>query len=650
MAKENKKRIPLAKVVFSCLIQKRNFNRLKNIYLLASKTKVDGIFFRVPELKEFCFGDHNINKKDRKKIKEAQFNEKEIKELNDIFIDIRKSDSQRKLLLQKPTIFKEYIKYFKNLNGEKILFKDKLCKVPFNSLVIDESKGKKVDTRHYYKDIINYIDIGCYKKILYSGIGDLLFAAILFPEKKEFIKEVTLKKVKGNFNFEKTILNIKKFLKDILDDIEWKKYHLIGFTTTHQQIVPSLLLSKLIKKRCPKVRIVFGGMLLVGKVAKEIIEIFSYVDYIIMGEGEKPLLNLVDHLENGTSISRIKSIVYRDNNNTHVNIKKGGKCTFCVENTDWRKNYRKKTIKKVVKEIIYQIKKYQTVEVLFCDPSVADKIDVFKEISKIPLDLKISAEVTSFISKSGLKALKDAGVSNIQIGIESFSDRLIKVYNKGTGLMKMVEILKWCKELGINLSYNIIIDSPFETKKDIIEIRKNINYLRFFQPPFVSKFVVSYESQMYYELSKYKINRIYPPYEVSKCYPQKIAINLTPLISFHGGYSFKPKNKINYKDIILKIKEWKAEYPSSSLICFRGENFLDIESNINGEIDHIIIEGRLEKEIYLICMDASKSINEILNKIKCKKKKLLEILNRFIKLKIMFYSNGRYLSLAMPTK
>lgn len=554
-----------------------------------------------------------------------------------------------------------------------------------------EAKGKKVDTRHYYKDIINYIDIGCYKKILYSGIGDLLFAAILFPEKKEFIKEVTLKKVKGNFNFEKTILNIKKFLKDILDDIEWKKYHLIGFTTTHQQIVPSLLLSKLIKKRCPKVRIVFGGMLLVGKVAKEIIEIFSYVDYIIMGEGEKPLLNLVDHLENGTSISRIKSIVYRDNNNTHVNIKKDyildinllpfpdyddyfkfylkkrcilhpkisieagrgcswGKCTFCVENTDWRKNYRKKTIKKVVKEIIYQIKKYQTVEVLFCDPSVADKIDVFKEISKIPLDLKISAEVTSFISKSGLKALKDAGVSNIQIGIESFSDRLIKVYNKGTGLMKMVEILKWCKELGINLSYNIIIDSPFETKKDIIEIRKNINYLRFFQPPFVSKFVVSYESQMYYELSKYKINRIYPPYEVSKCYPQKIAINLTPLISFHGGYSFKPKNKINYKDIILKIKEWKAEYPSSSLICFRGENFLDIESNINGEIDHIIIEGRLEKEIYLICMDASKSINEILNKIKCKKKKLLEILNRFIKLKIMFYSNGRYLSLAMPTK
>ncbi|MCX6748017.1 MAG: hypothetical protein NT076_00260 [Candidatus Pacearchaeota archaeon] len=140
MAKENKKRIPLAKVVFSCLIQKRNFNRLKNIYLLASKTKVDGIFFRVPELKEFCFGDHNINKKDRKKIKEAQFNEKEIKELNDIFIDIRKSDSQRKLLLQKPTIFKEYIKYFKNLNGEKILFKDKLCKVPFNSLVIDESE------------------------------------------------------------------------------------------------------------------------------------------------------------------------------------------------------------------------------------------------------------------------------------------------------------------------------------------------------------------------------------------------------------------------------------------------------------------------------------------------------------------------------
>ncbi|MBM3228312.1 RiPP maturation radical SAM protein 1 [Candidatus Pacearchaeota archaeon] len=554
-----------------------------------------------------------------------------------------------------------------------------------------KTKKKRIDTRHYYKDIINYIDVECYKKILYSGIGDLLFAAILFPERKNQIKKVVLKKFKGNINFEKTIFNLKKFLEDILDDIEWKRYHLVGFTTTHQQIVSSLLLAKLIKKRYPKVRIVLGGLLLTGKVAEKIIKIFPYIDYIIMGEGEKSLLNLVNHLENKKLLSEIKSTIYRDKNNIYTNIKKDyipninllpfpdygdyfkfylrkkcilhskisieagrgcpwGKCTFCVENTGWRKNYRKKNTKRVIEEIIYQIKKYQTTELLFCDPDVADKIDLFKELSKIPLDLKISVEVTSFISKSGLKALKDAGASNIQIGIESFSDKLIQVYNKGTSLMKMVEILKWCKELEINLSYNIIIDSPFETKKDIKEIRKNIDSLRFFQPPHISKFVVSYESLMYYNLTKYKIKRIYPPYEISKCYPQKIAINLTPLISFHGGYSFKPRNRINYKKIIPIIKEWKEAYKSSSLICFRGEDFLDIKSNVNGEIDHTIIEGPLEKETYLLCMDASKSIEEILKKIKCKRKKLLPILNKFIKLKIMFCSNNRYLSLAILAK
>jgi len=133
-----KKSSPSAEVVFSCLIQKRNFNRLKNIYLLASKIDINGIFFRVPELKEFSFGGININKRDKKKIREARLNEKEIKKLAGIFVDIRKLDSPKKLLLQKPTTFKNYIKYFKKLNGDKILFKDRICDVPFNSLVIDE--------------------------------------------------------------------------------------------------------------------------------------------------------------------------------------------------------------------------------------------------------------------------------------------------------------------------------------------------------------------------------------------------------------------------------------------------------------------------------------------------------------------------------
>lgn len=135
-----KRKSPSAQVVFSCLIQKKNFKKLKDIYLLASKTNVDGIFFRVPELKEFCFGGRNLNKRDEKRIEEAQLDKKEINELKNIFIAIKRLDSQRKLLLQKSTIFKNYIKYFRKLNGEKIFFKDRFCEVPLNSFVIDESK------------------------------------------------------------------------------------------------------------------------------------------------------------------------------------------------------------------------------------------------------------------------------------------------------------------------------------------------------------------------------------------------------------------------------------------------------------------------------------------------------------------------------
>lgn len=50
---------PSTKIIFSCLIQKKNVNRLVNIYRLASQLPADALFFRVPELKPNCFGRSN---------------------------------------------------------------------------------------------------------------------------------------------------------------------------------------------------------------------------------------------------------------------------------------------------------------------------------------------------------------------------------------------------------------------------------------------------------------------------------------------------------------------------------------------------------------------------------------------------------------
>jgi MoaA/NifB/PqqE/SkfB family radical SAM enzyme len=130
---------PSAKVILSCLIQKKNVSKLVNIYQLASKLPIDGIVFRVPELKPYCFGrSYNIPDESQKN---AYLTKKDIKTLEKNFEEILTLDSKKKILLQRKSVFQKFIKYFEFLNGGEIEFGDRICRVPFNSITIDELKN-----------------------------------------------------------------------------------------------------------------------------------------------------------------------------------------------------------------------------------------------------------------------------------------------------------------------------------------------------------------------------------------------------------------------------------------------------------------------------------------------------------------------------
>ena len=47
-----------------------------------------------------------------------------------------------------------------------------------------------------------------------------------------------------------------------------------------------------------------------------------------------------------------------------------------------------------------------------------------------------------------MRLLRDAGVTTIQPGIESFSDRVLKLMKKGVTGLQNIQLLKWCKEIG----------------------------------------------------------------------------------------------------------------------------------------------------------------------------------------------------------
>lgn len=68
-----------------------------------------------------------------------------------------------------------------------------------------------------------------------------------------------------------------------------------------------------------------------------------------------------------------------------------------------------------------------------------------------------------------LKTFKGNGLSSITFGIETFADKMLQVYNKGTTAEDNRKALSLCKELGIPVRCSLIYGGPFETRETLEE-------------------------------------------------------------------------------------------------------------------------------------------------------------------------------------
>ena len=132
---------PSAHVAFNCLFQELNTGDIVDLYELICRLPCEGIFFNVPELKSFCFGKRPLAVENYHGNPKRDFNI-DIKTLEKNLETIVRLDSVqgRYKLMQGELFFKKVITYFRYLQCEKIEFRDSVCSVPFNSLIVDENQ------------------------------------------------------------------------------------------------------------------------------------------------------------------------------------------------------------------------------------------------------------------------------------------------------------------------------------------------------------------------------------------------------------------------------------------------------------------------------------------------------------------------------
>ncbi len=324
----------------------------------------------------------------------------------------------------------------------------------------------------------------------------------------------------------------EKLLDHCMEGIPWKDYAVVGFTSTFEQNLASLALAKRIKAEHPHIAIVFGGANWEGEMGEELHRQFSFVDYACPGEADESFPALAALLLAGPmqGVALPQGVIYREGGRTRftgrprpvrdmdalpvpdfsdyfrdwsqssaslatiptvlVETSRGcwwgdkSHCTFCGLNGATMA-YRSKSGARALEEMRQLSDQWQTdrIEVVDNILDMSYFSDLLPALAADGRPWDIFYEVKANLTRAQVSALRTAGVTRIQPGIESLSDHVLKLIGKGTCGLRNVQLLKWCREYEIGVDWNILYGFPGETREDYEEMLTMLPALEFLDPP-----------------------------------------------------------------------------------------------------------------------------------------------------------------------
>jgi radical SAM superfamily enzyme YgiQ (UPF0313 family) len=149
---------------------------------------------------------------------------------------------------------------------------------------------------------------------------------------------------------------------------------------------------------------------------------------------------------------------------------------------------RKRSIENVIDELQHALRIFNKLSrINFWDDSfVTRSIEDFKKFqglyrSGIGIPFFALIEPMAF-NHEKIAILKDSGLSGLQVGIQTGSERINRdIYNRSISSAKVISVARYLHGLGIQVKYDIIFNNPYETAEDLSE---TISLLLDFPKPF----------------------------------------------------------------------------------------------------------------------------------------------------------------------
>jgi radical SAM superfamily enzyme YgiQ (UPF0313 family) len=148
-------------------------------------------------------------------------------------------------------------------------------------------------------------------------------------------------------------------------------------------------------------------------------------------------------------------------------------CTFCANYTIWgSREVRLRAVSDVVDEIFYIKDKYNAKRFIFWDDHFTTDRHRTVDICNLLLERQANIEWVCLarantIDEELLKLMKKAGCREIQIGIESGSDRILKNVNKGVTTEEIRKAARMIRKSGLRWLAFLMVGFPGEDRADM---------------------------------------------------------------------------------------------------------------------------------------------------------------------------------------
>jgi ribosomal peptide maturation radical SAM protein 1 len=522
-----------------------------------------------------------------------------------------------------------------------------------------------------------------------DGYGDWVFSSALYDDPEWRVAQFAGERRELCRRLHKTA---PEFVEALAERIVGLAPDVVGFSCTFQQNTAALAAAKHVKRRDPRIVTVLGGASCDGPQGEALHRNFPFVDFVQRGEGEAAFPELLRALADGADLGGISGLCWRDAegvsraNAMSANplppdrivapeyddyfarlpssrarswsdpklLVEGSRgcwwgekhhCTFCGLNGSFMQ-FRSKSPHRFLDEIVRLAERHQVLDLLVVD-NILDMNylrSLLPALAALDYDFRFFYEIKANLRADQVRTLADAGIVQVQAGIENLSSHVLGLMEKGATGCQNVRLMRDAESSGVLVEWNYLYGFPGETDEDYESVIDQMPALHHLSPPHsAGRFLVERFSP-YFTRPELGFADLRPAAQYAQTY------DLPESELFDLAYVFDvPPRGIGGETALrlaVAVQEWVLAHHGSRLThADVGDHILLVNRRPGFDWKTHVLAEPLEREAFRL-LDRPHAFGALTGKLGAAPRRVEELLERWLGLGLLFADGGQFVHVA----